>query len=90
MRELKMKLFALTLPLVTAACGSTPPVQVPCVKPPAPPPDANPKTPRRVLSHAVRGASSYFFAFASGSLALRRSQARPGVERPSSAAVSSG
>ncbi|EGC4577155.1 Rz1 family lipoprotein, partial [Escherichia coli] len=28
---------ALTLPLVTAACGSTPPVQVPCVKPPAPP-----------------------------------------------------
>ncbi|EHR3741777.1 Rz1 family lipoprotein [Escherichia coli] len=37
MRELKMKLCVLTLPLVTAACGSTPPVQVPCVKPPAPP-----------------------------------------------------
>ncbi|EPD8182395.1 Rz1 family lipoprotein [Escherichia coli] len=27
----------MTLPLVTVACGSTPPVQVPCVKPPAPP-----------------------------------------------------
>ncbi|MCN2807191.1 hypothetical protein MLI15_26115, partial [Escherichia coli] len=27
MRELKMKLFALTLPLVVSACGSTPPVQ---------------------------------------------------------------
>ncbi len=34
MRELKMKLFALTLPLVVSACGSTPPVQAPCVKPP--------------------------------------------------------
>ncbi|EEZ8450542.1 TPA: Rz1 family lipoprotein [Escherichia coli] len=37
MRELKMKLFALTLPLVVSACVSTPPVQAPCVKPPAPP-----------------------------------------------------
>ncbi|MBV4870956.1 Rz1 family lipoprotein, partial [Escherichia coli] len=37
MRELKMKLFALTLPLVVSACGSTPPVQAPCVKPPPPP-----------------------------------------------------
>ncbi|GHK20712.1 hypothetical protein ECZU03_45010 [Escherichia coli] len=27
MRELKMKLFALTLPLVVSACGSTPPVR---------------------------------------------------------------
>ncbi|EOO6458098.1 lysis system o-spanin lipoprotein Rz1, partial [Escherichia coli] len=32
-----MKLFALTLPLVVSACGSTPPATVPCVKPPAPP-----------------------------------------------------
>ncbi|EKP9448996.1 hypothetical protein P4N20_003504, partial [Escherichia coli] len=37
MRELKMKLCVLTLPLVAAACVSTPPVQVPCVKPPPPP-----------------------------------------------------
>ncbi|RNJ08653.1 hypothetical protein EFV06_26280, partial [Escherichia coli] len=37
MRELKMKLCALMLPLVVSACGSTPPAQVPCVKPPAPP-----------------------------------------------------
>ncbi len=37
MRELKMKLCALTLPLVVSACGSTPPAPVPCVKPPAPP-----------------------------------------------------
>ncbi|EHL5742515.1 Rz1 family lipoprotein [Escherichia coli] len=37
MRELKMKLFVLMLPLVVSACGSTPPAQVPCVKPPAPP-----------------------------------------------------
>ncbi|HGX3166968.1 TPA: Rz1 family lipoprotein [Escherichia coli] len=27
----------MTLPLVVSACVSTPPVQVPCVKPPAPP-----------------------------------------------------
>ncbi|ELH1950039.1 hypothetical protein AAE403_005192 [Escherichia coli] len=37
MRELKMKLCALMLPLVVSACGSTPPVQAPCVKPPPPP-----------------------------------------------------
>ncbi len=37
MRELKMKLCALMLPLVVSACGSTPPAPVPCVKPPAPP-----------------------------------------------------
>ncbi|EFK6803447.1 hypothetical protein AUL93_005182 [Escherichia coli] len=37
MRELKMKLCVLMLPLVVSACGSTPPVQTPCVKPPAPP-----------------------------------------------------
>ncbi|EET4756660.1 TPA: hypothetical protein JLU66_002805 [Escherichia coli] len=37
MRELKMKLCALMLPLVVSACGSTPPVQAPCVKPPRPP-----------------------------------------------------
>ncbi|EJC0772813.1 Rz1 family lipoprotein [Escherichia coli] len=37
MRELKMKLCALTLPLVAAACGSTPPVCPPQTKPPAPP-----------------------------------------------------
>ncbi len=29
-----MKLCALMLPLVVSACGSTPPAQVPCVKPP--------------------------------------------------------
>ncbi|MCK3520941.1 Rz1 family lipoprotein [Escherichia coli] len=34
MRELKMKLCVLMLPLVVSACGSTPPVQAPCVKPP--------------------------------------------------------
>ncbi|HAH3011514.1 TPA: hypothetical protein GFY43_26580, partial [Escherichia coli] len=27
----------LMLPLVVSACGSTPPAQVPCVKPPPPP-----------------------------------------------------
>nr|WP_240765436.1 Rz1 family lipoprotein [Escherichia coli] len=37
MRELKMKLCALMLPLVAAACASTPPVQASCVKPPPPP-----------------------------------------------------
>ncbi|HBC3152290.1 TPA: Rz1 family lipoprotein [Escherichia coli O146] len=37
MRELKMKLCVLMLPLVVSACGSTLPVQAPCVKPPAPP-----------------------------------------------------
>ncbi|EFS9964936.1 hypothetical protein H2Z80_004873 [Escherichia coli] len=37
MRELKMKLCVLMLPLVVSACGSTPTVPVPCVKPPAPP-----------------------------------------------------
>ncbi|HDW2447961.1 TPA: Rz1 family lipoprotein [Escherichia coli] len=37
MRELKMKLCVLMLPLVVSACGSTPPVQVPCLKPPPPP-----------------------------------------------------
>nr|WP_270597228.1 Rz1 family lipoprotein [Escherichia coli] len=37
MRELKMKLLALTLPLVVSACGSTPPVPAPCVNPPPPP-----------------------------------------------------
>ncbi|HAP3107763.1 TPA: hypothetical protein ITW82_005184 [Escherichia coli] len=37
MRELKMKLCVLMLPLVVSACGSTPPAQVPCVKPPPPP-----------------------------------------------------
>ncbi|ENJ9411513.1 TPA: Rz1 family lipoprotein [Escherichia coli] len=37
MRELKMKLCVLMLPLVVSACGSTPPVQAPCVKPPPPP-----------------------------------------------------
>ncbi|EER7109150.1 Rz1 family lipoprotein, partial [Escherichia coli] len=37
MRELKLKLCALMLPLVVSACGSTPPAPVPCVKPPAPP-----------------------------------------------------
>ncbi|EGQ5385773.1 hypothetical protein I4J76_005524 [Escherichia coli] len=37
MRELKMKLCALTLPLVVSACGLKPPVQAPCVKPPPPP-----------------------------------------------------
>ncbi|EIO6840564.1 Rz1 family lipoprotein [Escherichia coli] len=37
MRELKMKLCVLMLPLVVSACGSTPPAPVPCVKPPAPP-----------------------------------------------------
>ncbi|HAU9357549.1 TPA: hypothetical protein JEX81_004804 [Escherichia coli] len=37
MRELKMKLCVLMLPLVVSACGSTPPATVPCVKPPAPP-----------------------------------------------------
>nr|WP_159120757.1 lysis system o-spanin lipoprotein Rz1 [Escherichia coli] len=36
MRELKMKLCVLMLPLVVSACGSTPPAPVPC-KPPAPP-----------------------------------------------------
>ncbi|ENT9452038.1 Rz1 family lipoprotein, partial [Escherichia coli] len=36
MRELKMKLCVLMLPLVVSACGSTPPAPVPCVKPPAP------------------------------------------------------
>ncbi|MDP7681176.1 hypothetical protein QTN27_25805, partial [Escherichia coli] len=35
MRELKMKLCVLMLPLVVSACASTPTVQVPCVKPPA-------------------------------------------------------
>ncbi|EFX10924.1 Rz1 family lipoprotein [Escherichia coli] len=37
MRELKMKLCVLMLPLVVSACASTPPAPVPCVKPPAPP-----------------------------------------------------
>ncbi|HFP5453083.1 TPA: Rz1 family lipoprotein [Escherichia coli] len=37
MRELKMKLCVLMLPLVVSACGSTPPATVPCVKPPPPP-----------------------------------------------------
>ncbi|EEU4594867.1 hypothetical protein CHZ62_005338 [Escherichia coli] len=37
MRELKMKLCVLMLPLVVSACASTPTVQAPCVKPPAPP-----------------------------------------------------
>ncbi|ENE3330098.1 Rz1 family lipoprotein, partial [Escherichia coli] len=37
MRELKMKLCVLMLPLVVSACGSTPPAPVQCVKPPAPP-----------------------------------------------------
>ncbi|HAI0284781.1 TPA: hypothetical protein HIO55_005243, partial [Escherichia coli] len=37
MRELKMKLCVLILPLVVSACGSTPPAPVPSVKPPAPP-----------------------------------------------------
>ncbi|MED8102753.1 Rz1 family lipoprotein [Escherichia coli] len=37
MRELKMKLCALMLPLVAAACGSTPPVCPPQTKPPEPP-----------------------------------------------------
>ncbi|ELC8119584.1 Rz1 family lipoprotein [Escherichia coli] len=37
MRELKMKLCVLMLPLVVSACRSTPPAPVPCVKPPAPP-----------------------------------------------------
>nr|WP_141074293.1 Rz1 family lipoprotein [Escherichia coli] len=37
MRELKMKLCVLMLPLVVSACGSTPPAPVPCVSPPAPP-----------------------------------------------------
>ncbi|MED8996966.1 Rz1 family lipoprotein [Escherichia coli] len=39
MRELKMKLCALMLPLVAAACASTPPAPQPCqpVKPPEPP-----------------------------------------------------
>ncbi|WP_240765258.1 Rz1 family lipoprotein [Escherichia coli] len=37
MRELKMKLCALMLPLVAAACASAPPAPVPCVKPPPPP-----------------------------------------------------
>ncbi len=34
MRELKMKLCVLMLPLVVSACASTPTVQAPCVKPP--------------------------------------------------------
>ncbi|EJH1758845.1 Rz1 family lipoprotein [Escherichia coli :H19] len=37
MRELKMKLCALTLPLVAAACGSTQPVCPPQTKPQEPP-----------------------------------------------------
>nr|EHI0433865.1 hypothetical protein [Escherichia coli] len=37
MRELKMKLCVLMLPLVVSACGLKPPAPVPCVKPPAPP-----------------------------------------------------
>ncbi|EFB9444181.1 hypothetical protein E4478_16445 [Escherichia coli] len=37
MRELKMKLCVLMLPLVVSACGSTPPAPVQRVKPPAPP-----------------------------------------------------
>ncbi|EIX4511004.1 Rz1 family lipoprotein [Escherichia coli] len=37
MRELKLKLCALMLPLVVSACGSTPPALAPCVKPPPPP-----------------------------------------------------
>ncbi|EEQ5902613.1 Rz1 family lipoprotein [Escherichia coli O170:H18] len=37
MRELKMKLCVLMLPLVVSACGSTPPARIPCVKPPPPP-----------------------------------------------------
>ncbi|MEE7153075.1 Rz1 family lipoprotein [Escherichia coli O2:H6] len=37
MRELKMKLCVLMLPLVVSACGLKPPVQSPCVKPPPPP-----------------------------------------------------
>ncbi|EEC8199873.1 TPA: Rz1 family lipoprotein [Escherichia coli] len=37
MRELKMKLCVLMLPLVVSACGLKPPVQAPCVKPPPPP-----------------------------------------------------
>ncbi|EEZ3504066.1 Rz1 family lipoprotein [Escherichia coli] len=37
MRELKMKLCVLMLPLVVSACGLKPPVQSPRVKPPPPP-----------------------------------------------------
>nr|WP_248782181.1 Rz1 family lipoprotein [Escherichia coli] len=37
MRELKMKLCVLMLPLVVSACESTPTEQEPCVKPPTPP-----------------------------------------------------
>ncbi|EFF8901503.1 hypothetical protein BTJ42_005223 [Escherichia coli] len=37
MRELKMKLCVLMLPLVVSACASTPTVQALCVKPPSPP-----------------------------------------------------
>ncbi|EGT2601151.1 hypothetical protein JBM67_004689 [Escherichia coli] len=37
MRELKMKLCVLMLPLVVSACASTPTVQAPCVKPLSPP-----------------------------------------------------
>ncbi|EEV9634418.1 hypothetical protein EG674_003428 [Escherichia coli] len=37
MRELKMKLCVLMLPLVVSACGSMLPVKAPCVKPPPPP-----------------------------------------------------
>ncbi|HAP0139802.1 TPA: hypothetical protein IRQ32_003881 [Escherichia coli] len=37
MQKLKMMLCALTLPLVVSACGSTPDVPAPCVKPLPPP-----------------------------------------------------
>ncbi|ELO4934773.1 TPA: hypothetical protein JLQ68_000919 [Escherichia coli] len=37
MRKLKMKLCALMLPLVAAACASTPPACPPQTKPPEPP-----------------------------------------------------
>ncbi|WP_143192598.1 Rz1 family lipoprotein [Escherichia sp. 20412-1] len=37
MRKLKMKLCALMLPLVAAACASTPSAYPPQTKPPAPP-----------------------------------------------------
>ncbi|EHR8152651.1 Rz1 family lipoprotein [Escherichia coli] len=37
MRELKMKICALMLPLVISACRSTPSVCPPQIKPPAPP-----------------------------------------------------
>nr|WP_141220106.1 Rz1 family lipoprotein [Escherichia coli] len=37
MREPKMKLCVLMLPLVVANCASTPSAPTPCVKPPPPP-----------------------------------------------------